>query len=225
MIVTLASVDLSNPGRRIDQKDIDKFAEIVHKERVDILTVQGMSRYPGVSTRLDVYEALTASTGMRPAFGEMINQSGRQTGNAIFSIYPIISSENTHYTGLRSLGFEAALQAIVDCGTREVVFISTQLPDSGSYEDLQACTTTLSSFTTYYLNDPLIVTGNLPNSGQLRSENHFMAAKPYHDRDQIVPGIWFIGEGGLKLMAQRGGKSPLGFLTIAEFGIFRPSKP
>jgi hypothetical protein len=90
---------------------------------------------------------------------------------------------------------------------------------------MQVCATTLSSFTMYYMNDPLIITGNLPPSAQIRSENHFAASKPNRDGDVTAPGIWYTGGGGVKLMSQRGGRSPLGFLTMAEFGIFKPSKP
>src|SRR4051812_25415104 len=85
MMVRMASLDLTKPPFKIEQSHIDQLAALLHKEGIDIFTIQGVSRYPGVTTRVDIVDALGRASGMRTLFEENINISGRQTGNAVFS--------------------------------------------------------------------------------------------------------------------------------------------
>ena len=128
----IASIDLGKLARRLELKDIDGLAGELKKQRIDILTLQGVSRYPQVATRIDIIDSLSSRTDMRKIFGETIELSGRQTGNAILCSYPVRSNENTHYDGLHSDNFEAALQGVIDCGARDVIIVSTGLPDFSS---------------------------------------------------------------------------------------------
>jgi len=95
----VGSLDISSISGRLEKKRVDDLARLLIKERVEILAVQGITRYPGVRTRLDFADELALKADMQHAFGEVMNLSGRQTGNAVFSIYPILSSKNQPIEG------------------------------------------------------------------------------------------------------------------------------
>lgn len=220
ILVQLASLDLTRLGKRIEIADIDTLVEILKQKRIDILTVQGAARYPGVVTRIDIVEELARRAGMRQVFGETITLSGKQAGNAIFSTYPIRSSDNTHYDRLHSSNFEAALQAVIDCGVRDLIVVSTRIPDKASAEDQTTCANLLSSFKTLYINHPVIVAGNLPRWQDLRRMESFQEPPNTPGRNDI-PHYWFSGDGSLKFQRSSIEKTPLGQMSTAEFGIFR----
>ena len=219
IVIKFASLDLGRNTKRIEQSDINHLADIIRKEKIDVLALQGVNRYPGVATRVDIIDGLSTQTEMRAVFGETIALSGRQSGNAIFSMYPVQSNENTHYDGLQSNGFEAALQAVVDCGVRDIVFISTELPEKGSYEDQSSCVNRLGAFGVYYINHPLIVTGNLPRSDGLRATTQLASLKPVREED--APRVWFTADSSLTVLDQHILKTTIGPMTVAHFGIYK----
>ncbi len=221
--ITVASINIKHYGKRIEREDIDKLASAIHKLKVDIVCVEGIARYPGIPERVDVVDELSNAASLREAFGEEISLSGRQTGNAVFSVYPIQSSENTHYTGLPPSSFETAFQAMVDCGARDVVVVSTLLPDKASLDEQSTCANLLGSFSTFYINHPIIITGNLPRFETLRKMEQY--------REAVVPKpadatrFWYSGDGSLTLEKVAAEPTSLGPLVVAQFGIFRQSQP
>ena len=221
--IRFASLDLSKHSKRIEKTDIQQLSEMLKRERIDVLALQGISRYPGVTSRTDIVDELSSDAEMRNVFGETINLSGRQNGNAIFSTYPIRSSENTHYDGIRWNNFESALQAVVDCGARDVVFVSTLLPEKASTEDLTTCVSRLSEFPVYYSNHPVIIAGNLPKSDIVRTVAQFDATRAGKDDD--APRVWFSNDGSLKATGQTVAHTQFGPLMIVEFGIFKKAQP
>ncbi len=162
MTLSIGVLDVSTFRGRIEKKQVDELAALISKHRVDVVALQGLTRYPGVSTRIDLLDALGTATGMRTSFGETIAVSGRQTGNAVLSAYPIVSSDSRPYDGISGTGFEGALRTLVDAGTRTVLIVSTRLPDPLSEKDLRICTGTISGISAEYPDDPVIVLGNLP---------------------------------------------------------------
>jgi len=115
--IQIASINLANLKKRIERKNIIELVKILQSEQVDILAVQGISRYPGIASRVDFVNELSAKTEWRNIFGEMLNISGRQTGNAIFSAYPVLSHQNISWARVKSAYFDAALQATVDASS------------------------------------------------------------------------------------------------------------
>lgn len=223
IIIRVGSLDLSRYSKRIETSDVSSFAQKIRRDSIDIVTLQGVTRYPGVTTRADIVDELAARAEMRRAFGETIALSGRQSGNAVFSAYPIRSSENTHYDGIHSTNFESALQAIVDCGVRDVVVISTELPDRASLEDQSTITNTLGTFNNFYINHPIIISGNLPKSGGLKAMASFDEARPVRNDD--LPSMWFSTNGSLKLISTKIEPTVFGEMVVVQFGVFRQSQP
>jgi endonuclease/exonuclease/phosphatase family metal-dependent hydrolase len=162
MKLRVASLDVSRFSGRVEQAQIDELASIIADRKIEVLAVQGITRYPTVKTRLDLVDALASAAGMRVLFGETINLSGRQSGNAVFSAYPVASSDTKGFEGVTGLNFEGALRVIVDAGTRPVVVVSTLLPSPLSAKDSKICLDVIAGMTSERGKDPLVVLGNLP---------------------------------------------------------------
>jgi len=135
IILQIASLNLGNFNKRIEKKYIVELAKVLKREQVDVLTVQGITRYPGVPTRVDFINELSVQTDWRNAFGEMMNISGRQTGNAVFSSYPILSQHNQTFDHLKTASFEAALHASIDAGVHSLTVVSVQMPPKATAEE------------------------------------------------------------------------------------------
>lgn len=223
LVLRIASINLANFTKRIEIQDIEALNSEVQKQKIDILTLQGVNRYPEVTTRIDIIDSLGARCDMRQVFGETIEISGKQHGNAVLSTYTIRSSENTHYEGLSSNNFEAALQAVVDCGVRDVIIVSTELPEPLIEDDKRIIGNKMSSFGIQYLNDPMIITGNLPNPDELRTTAQYVTLKPMSF--DSAPRIWYSVGNALKLISQSIESTALGAMTVAEFGLFRKPGP
>lgn len=219
IIIQVGGLDLAKLSKKIETSDIQKLMTVLKRDKIDILSIQGITRYPGLKDRLDVVDELARQSGMRQAFGENLMLNGRQTGNAVLSSYPIQSSVNTPYNGIESMNFESALQTIIDCGVRSVVVVATRLPDKASVDDQTTCINLLDSFNTLYPDDPILIAGNLPGSGDARNIALFDEARMKGQS----PAIWFSR--GIKLTHVKTENTPLGPIIVAEFGIFRKPQP
>jgi hypothetical protein len=216
--VLVGSLNLAKHQGRIEKEDIRKLASILQRDSIDLLAVEGITRYPTLPDRIDFVNTLTSASGMRSSFGETMTLNGRQSGNAIFSGYPIRSTENTPYERLHSARFEAAFQGVIDCGANDLVIISTLLPDNPSLEDQETAATQLGAFHSVYPGHPVVVAGNLPASAPVRDISVFTAAEPLPDK--TASKIWFNASETFRLIGTRIEKTPFGPLTVARFGLF-----
>ena len=213
--MSVASINLARYSKRIEQEDIRQFADLLRKEKIDILTVGGLSRYPGVESRIDFVDELSRDASMYNVFGETINVSGRQGGNAVFSLFPVRSSENAHYDNIASTNFEASLQVIIDCGVRDVVVVSTMFPEKASIDDVNTCANALGQIPIMYVGHPVIIGGNLPASDAVRSIAGFDATRPVNQ--EYAPRLWFSRDGSVLWKKQNVIHSALGTLIVATF--------
>ena len=219
-IIRVASLDLATPRKfKIEREHINQLTLILQQDSVDLFTIQNITRYPGLTTRADIIDGITTATGMNNVFAANNTASGRQEGNVVFSRYPVLSHDNKQYDNIQSANFESALQAVIDCG-REVVLVSTALPPKAPRSDLMMCITTLGGFHSYYVDDPLIITGNLPHDANLR------AVASYEDvklpAGAYTPRIWYTSEKNMmKLLQSKTVDSPVGVISIADFGLAR----
>lgn len=223
VVIRFASLNISGYSKRIELSDVEQLSRILKKEKIDVFALEGISRYPGVTSRTDILDELSHAAEMQSAFGETIDISGRQNGNAIFSVYPILRSANTHYEVSKSTGFEAALQAIIDCGPREIVFISTLLPGRVSVDEMAVCVKKLGGLAVLYTDNPLIAGGNLPGADAVHSIKGFDATTSVRDDD--AQRIWFSSDGGLILAGESVNHTPFGPMIIGHFGIIKKPRP
>ena len=224
--VRIATLDLFNLKRRIEKKDIDRFVEVIKKEQVEVLAVQGISRYPNVKTRVDFVEEFPARADMRRVFGETIDMSGQQRVNAVFSIYPIQWSNKKEFD-VPSAFYESALQVSFDAGVRDVIIVSTRLPEKASAKELASCAQTLAALQTT-IDKPFIVTGNLPFLTKVKVPESFVdiqSALPADAGKTVTSRLWYAQGDLFKPVSARTVKTELGIMTVVEFGLYQPILP
>jgi endonuclease/exonuclease/phosphatase family metal-dependent hydrolase len=219
--INVASIDLAKSTKKIEAADIDHLYDAVKNEKIDIIAMQGITRYPELKSRIDIVNEFSSRSSMRYAFGETVGMSGRQSGNAVFSNYPIRSNENKRYENIKSTNLESALSVVIDCGVRDLVLVSTRLPDKSSTEDRTTCLNVLSSYSFVYSSNPIVIAGNLPESQ--KAATSFLEAKP--QGREVSSHIWFSDHVSIKLLNTKAINTPFGVLMIAEFGIFRKPQP
>lgn len=212
IILTVASLNLTNLNKRVERADIAGLWQVLKKEKVEILAVQNLSRYPGVASRVDIVTELSSQADWRNAWGEMTDNSGRLIGNAVFSAYPVRSSSHAGFTGTRPATWEGALHAVIDGGVREILVVSAYLPPKGTAAEQKRCLEQIMDAQ----GDrrlPVIVMGNLP-----------AAATPLQDVNASLSAptrIQWDGAGVLKATSTTKTETPLGTVVIATFELYR----
>ena len=179
---------------------------------------------PGIATRVDFVNELSAKTDWRNVFGEMLNISGRQTGNAIFSVYPILSHQNFSWDRVKSTSFEAALQATIDAGARSLIIVSTQLPSKATANEQAQCLKLIAAMNPDTVNQLTIVAGNMPTDETIRIANSFAEVPPPESAKSTISRIWYSANTSLQLLTSRSVETELGTLVIAQFGLLRQQK-
>jgi endonuclease/exonuclease/phosphatase family metal-dependent hydrolase len=221
----VASVDLSGYGKRIEKKDIEQLSAALKREQIEILAVQGIVRYPNVKTRIDFVNELAAQMDMRHAFGESIDISGRQQGNAVFSVYPIRSNQKKEYD-VPSAFYESALQVSIDAGVRDVAIVSTRLPAKASSEEVAKCMRTIADLQKNP-DAPFVVTGNLPAYKKSRDFETFtdlQSSLPGGSEKLLSSRLWYVQGDLFRVVSARAVKTDLGTLTVAEFGLYQQTR-
>jgi hypothetical protein len=224
--VRLATLDLFIFKRRLEKKDIERFSEIIKKEQIEVLAVQGISRYPNVKTRIDFVEEFPASADMRRAFGETIDMSGQQRVNAVFSIYPIQWSNQKGFD-VASAFSESALQVSIDVGVRDVFIVSTRLPGKATGKDLATCVQVIAGLQTK-LDKPFIVTGNLPVLNKVKAPESFADIQSMFPTDvgkTVVSRVWYAQGDLFRALSARTVKTEIGTMTVVEFGLYQSALP
>lgn len=221
LTIQIATINLGQFSKRIEQRHITELARTLKREQVEVLAVQGIARYPGVAARVDFVNELTSQTDWRNVFGEMLNISGRQTGNAIFSSYPILSHHNEMFDDIRSSNYDAALQAILDAGVRSLVVVSTQMPSKATAEEQARCMKLIATLNPDTKNPLTIVTGNLPSSESVLAGAAFTEVPPLESAKTSVSKLWYSSNVGLQLLTSRSVETELGSLVIVQLGLFR----
>jgi endonuclease/exonuclease/phosphatase family metal-dependent hydrolase len=151
----------------------------------------------------------------------MMNISGRQTGNAVFSSYPILSQHNQTFDHLKTASFEAALQATIDAGIRPLVVVSVQMPPKATEEEEAQCMRIIAASNPDGTNQTTIITGNLTSSEAIRTSNSFTEVPQSESARGATPSVWYSANSSFQLLASRAVETELGKLIIAQFGLFR----
>lgn len=223
--VRLACLDLAKYGKRIEKKDVERFAAAVKQEQIEILAVQGITRYPNVKTRIDFVSEFASRSDMRHVFGESTDIMGRQTGNAVFSVFPIRSNQKKEFD-VPSAFSEYALHVAIDAGLRDVAIVSTWLPANAPPEDVAKCVRTINDLRPTP-ETPFIVSGNLPGVKQTRNAEIYTDVQlslPEGSARQISSRLWYAQRELFKLIQARTVKTDFGVLTVADFGLFQEAQ-
>ena len=222
--IQIASINLANLTKRIDRNNIIELAKILKNEQVEILAVQGISRYPGVASRVDFVNELSTKTDWSNVFGEMLNISGKQTGNAIFSVYPILSHQNISWEKIIPTSFDASLLATIDAGACPLTFISTQLPPKATAKEQTQCSKFIAAMNSDTNDQLAIVAGNMPTDEIICTANSFATVPLPESAKSTISRIWYSAKTSIQLLASRSVETELGTLVIAQFGLSRQQK-
>lgn len=221
MEIRIASLDLENYNKRFEIKQIVELSKALKREQVEILAVQGITRYPGIATRVDFVDELSSKTEWRNSFGEMVNISGRQTGNAIFSYYPILSHSNQPFDQIKRTFFEAALQSTIDVGVRSLKVVCLKMPAKATREEQIKCTQLATRSDDTEKNQVMFVSGNLPSDEFTQGSNKFVEISHQESAKAAVPKLWYLQNTSCQLLSIRIVETDFGKLTIARVGIAR----
>lgn len=222
--IQIASLNLADLNKRIEHNNIIELANVLKNEQVEVLAVQGISRYPGVASRADFVNELSTKTDWSNVFGEMLNISGKQTGNAIFSVYPIVSHQNISWDRVISTSFDAALQATIDAGARSLTFVSTHLPSKATAIEQAQCSKLIAAMNSETGDQLSIVAGNMPTDKNICTANSFAAVPVPESAKNTVSRIWYSASESIQLLSSRSVETELGTLVIAQFGLSRIQK-
>jgi hypothetical protein len=217
MVLQIAALDMSGLNKRIEKKNIEDLAKILRREKVDILAVQGVSRYPGVSTRIDFIEAISERMEWRNSFGEISDISGKQTGNSVLSFYPIISRYNRTFDDIKSAQFEGALETVVDAGVLPILVVSARLPQEAGNEE---CVKRIIASAEDRKGALVLITGNLKLDGIGQYRDSYSEIK-ITSAGEVVPKIWHSIGGQADFIRSRIVKTDLGVVVIAELALFK----
>ena len=211
LTIRVATLDLSTLNRRLTKSDVADLWATMKREKVEVLTVQNITRYPGLATRVDLVDEFMTQSGWRSVFGELVDNSGRLNGNAVFAAYPIRSHSTVPFNTVKGAVFEGALQTVIDGGVREILVVSATYPEKGGKNVKNECRTLIAKARGNQ-NAPMILSGSNPEPRD-GWEEVSPAGKPV--------GLQYDGVGGMKLLTSGSISAKLGKLSVATFGLYR----
>jgi hypothetical protein len=213
--IQIAALNYASLNRRLEKKDVDQMAQVLKREQIEVLAVHGLVRYPNVASRIDLLTELPRQIDMRTAFGEMMNNSGRQTGNAIFSAFPILSQHNQPFDGVKSASVEAAFRATIDGGVHSLMIVSANIPSRATNEELAQCGRMIAGMNAESI--PMIATGNLSAPPNFLTD---VSAALAGGKNPTGTAMWYSG-GVLKPTSVRIVQTDIGPLLVSRFDVFR----
>jgi endonuclease/exonuclease/phosphatase family metal-dependent hydrolase len=107
--------------------DIERIAALIRDERADLVALQEVDRGVERTNRRDLPAELAALTGMTCLFRNNHAFQGGEYGNAILTRFPVKRWANTLLRMLRAGEQRGVLQAVVDVGGRELLFMNTHI--------------------------------------------------------------------------------------------------
>lgn len=190
----IAAIELPLKTTKYSLKSIEELANKLKNENVDIFTIKSVTRYPELRDRIDLLDELKKKSDMRYKFFEIENNSGRQFGNAIFSIYPFVSNDDNP---LKSINFGSS----IDIGITNLYVLVTY-----SHSNLRNITNKLS-------HEHQIIVGNFS-----KDKNQIPVDENYY----IYSDSFLLKNNDeLKVLDSYSSQLQLGKITICEIGIYK----
>jgi endonuclease/exonuclease/phosphatase family metal-dependent hydrolase len=115
-------------GVGMDKKlDLARIAEVIRRERVDLVALQEVDRGVERTGRVDEVRELARLTGMDFAFAHNLDYQGGQYGVAVLSRFPILAIDHRRYANRRERERRGFLRVEVEVGGRRLNFVNTHL--------------------------------------------------------------------------------------------------
>lgn len=115
-------------GEGVDGKvDLDRIANVILDANADAVALQEVDRNTRRTGGVDMIKELGKRTNMHFAFGSNLDFQGGEYGTAILSKHPIQSFENHALKQVRDGEPRGVLQAVLDVGQGQLLFVNTHL--------------------------------------------------------------------------------------------------
>jgi len=169
------------------KSDVRKLAKLIKSTEADIVAVQQIEKPQEGKSDFDAVQELARQTEMYNFFGKARYFEGYDSGNALFSLYPVTQTAVQPLPVeegkvRRSLAF-----GVIDVGLREVGVSSTELDDESSSVRLNEAKE-IFSIAQSYPDVPFIVCGNFCESMSgktaVKMQEHFTAANSLLEASQ-----------------------------------------
>ena len=115
-------------GIGMDKKlDLARIAEVIRRERADIVGLQEVDRGVERTGRVDEIRELARLTGMDYAFAHNLDYQGGQYGVAVLSRFPILAIDHRRYANPRERERRGFIRVEIEVGGRRLNFVTTHL--------------------------------------------------------------------------------------------------
>ena len=115
-------------GEGVDGRlDIERIAALIRDERADLVALQEVDKGVERTNRRDLPAELASLTGMTCLFRNNYAFQGGEYGNAILTRFAVKRWTNTLLRMLRPGEQRGVLQAVVDAGGRDLLFMATHI--------------------------------------------------------------------------------------------------
>jgi len=148
-------------GEGLDGKvDLVRIAEVIRRERADIVALQEVDRGVARTQRRDLPGELAALTGMSCVFSNNFHYQGGEYGNAVLTRFPILRVANLHYSMLRTNEQRGLLQLTLNIGGRQLVFMNTHIDYRGDDSERWQNVQQIESLVQRYAGKPILICGD-----------------------------------------------------------------
>lgn len=107
--------------------DVARIGEVIRRQAADLVALQEVDKGVERTGRRDLPAELSALTGMACLFRNNFAFQGGEYGNAILTRLPVRRWTNTWLRMLRDGEQRGVLQAVVDAGGRDLLFMATHI--------------------------------------------------------------------------------------------------
>lgn len=142
-----------------DKTDVAKFADWVKSTGAEVVAVQQITRPRESQQGFDSYKELLSRLDMRGTFAKARYYQGWNSGNALFSMYPLLQSNEYMLPVGRGKVRRSLSFGVFELGLKPVAFASTDLDDVDSGERVKQAREII-SIQKSLEEFPIIVSGN-----------------------------------------------------------------
>jgi len=150
--------------------DIARIADVILKEKVDIVALQEIDRGVERTKKVDMLTSLADRTNLTYAFGKTIDYQEGEYGNGILTRFPILEERNLLYASFGGREQRGLQVLVLDFRGEEFVIANTHL-DSGKDDSARAASVDeLKRWLQKYSSRPIILCGDfndVPESGSV----------------------------------------------------------